>query len=81
MIVRYRNLFANWVRDLTSNFRKAFPRWYSTVLGLMKSCAAMSRFVWPSAARREIWASCAVSWSKRRAGVVVGSELSKPWIP
>jgi hypothetical protein len=58
---RYRNLFASCVRDVTSSFRNALRRWYSTVLGLMKRCAAISRFVLPSAARREIWASCAVS--------------------
>ena len=28
------------------------------MLGPMKTCAAISRFVLPSAARREIWASC-----------------------
>ena len=41
---------ASCVRDFTSSFRNAFRRWYSTVLGLMNSCAAISRFVFPSAA-------------------------------
>ena len=44
-ITRYRNLFASCVRDVTSSLRNDFRRWYSTVLGLMKSCAAISRLV------------------------------------
>ena len=56
---------ASWVRDFTSSFRNTFPKWYSTVLGLMNSCAAISRLVCPCATRREIWASCGVSWSRR----------------
>jgi hypothetical protein len=28
---------ASWVRDFTSSLRNTFRRWYSTVLGLMKS--------------------------------------------
>src|SRR4029450_1111868 len=49
----YEMRLASCVRDLTSSFRNAFRRWYSTVLGLMNSCAAISRFVVPCAARRE----------------------------
>ena len=62
-IAGYRNLFASCVRHVTSSFRNALRRWYSTVLGLMNRCAAISRFVLPSAARRETCASCGVSWS------------------
>jgi hypothetical protein len=49
------------VRDLMSSLRKALRRWYSTVLGLMNSCVAISRLVCPSAARRAI----RVSWGVR----------------
>jgi hypothetical protein len=49
--------WASCVRDLTSSFRNTFQRWYSTVLGLMKSCAAISRLVCPCATRRETCAS------------------------
>ncbi len=34
---RYRRRLASCVRDLTSSLRNALRRWYSTVLGLMKS--------------------------------------------
>jgi len=57
----YEMRLASRVRDFTSSFRNAFRRWYSTVLVLMNSCAAISRFVFPCAARREICASCGVS--------------------
>ena len=33
----YRMRCASCVRDFTSSFRNALRRWYSTVLGLMKS--------------------------------------------
>jgi hypothetical protein len=33
----YRRRLASCVRDLTSSLRNALRRWYSTVLGLMKS--------------------------------------------
>ncbi len=41
---------ASWVRDLTPSFLNTLPRWYSTVLGLMNSCSAISLLVEPSAA-------------------------------
>ena len=41
-----------------SSFVKTLRRWYSTVRGLMNSCAPISGLVWPSAASRAIWASC-----------------------
>ncbi len=46
----------------TQRFPQA-PSERSTVLGLMNSCAAISRLVCPCAARRETCASCGVSWS------------------
>src|SRR6185503_20572652 len=49
--------FASCVRDFTPSLRNTLRRWYSTVLGLMKSCEAISRFVRPSATRRAICAS------------------------
>ena len=54
---------ASCVRDFTSSLRNALCRWYSTVLGLMNSWAAISRLVCPFAARRAIWVSWGVSWS------------------
>ena len=44
-----RTRFASCVRDFTSSLRNTLRRWYSTVLGLMNSCAAISRFVFPCA--------------------------------
>src|SRR6266851_2439860 len=38
---------ASWVRELTPSLRKTLTRWYSTVLALMKSCAAISWFRTP----------------------------------
>src|SRR5216683_3714438 len=52
---------ANWVRELTPSLRKTLTRWYSTVLALTKSCAAISWFLRPCAARRATWASRGVS--------------------
>ena len=54
---------ASCVRDFTSSFRNALCRWYSTVLGLMKSRAAISLLDLPSAALRATCNSCGVSWS------------------
>ena len=45
---------AGCVRDLTPSLRKALCKWYSTVLGLMNSCAAISRFALPCTTRRAI---------------------------
>ena len=43
------------------------------MLGLMNSCAAISRLVCPCAARREICASCGVSWSSVSHGPFAGA--------
>ena len=51
---------ASWVREVTPSFTKTFRRWYSTVLVVMKSWAAISWFRSPAAASRAIWASCGV---------------------
>ena len=61
------------MRDFTSSLRNALRRWYSTVLGLMNSCAAISRLVCPCAARRETCASCGVSWSSVSHGPFAGA--------
>ena len=50
----YEIRLASCVRDFTSSLRNTLPKWYSTVLPLMKSCAAISRLVFPCATRREI---------------------------
>jgi len=55
---------ASCVRDFTSSFRNALRKWYSTVLELMNSFAAISWLVAPCAARRETCASCGVSSSR-----------------
>jgi len=57
----YHSRCTSCVRDVTPSLRNVFRRWYSTLLGLMHSWAAMSRFVIPRAARRATCASCAVS--------------------
>src|SRR4051794_40165223 len=65
--VIYDSRSASCVRDLTSSFRNALRRWYSTVLALMNRRAAISRFVSPCAARR---ATC-VSWGVNSSRVSV----------
>lgn len=44
-------------REVTDSFRNTLCRWYSTVLELMKSWAAMSALDSPSAASLATWAS------------------------
>jgi hypothetical protein len=44
-VASYGNRFASCVRDLMSSLRNALRRWYSTVLALMNSRAAISRLV------------------------------------
>jgi hypothetical protein len=39
---------ASWVREVMPSFLNTLPRWYSTVPGLMNSCAPISLFVKPS---------------------------------
>ena len=51
-----------------SSFVNTLRRWYSTVRGLMNSCAPISGFVWPSAASRAICASWAVRYVARLGG-------------
>src|SRR5690606_1613943 len=51
------------LRERMSSFANTLCRWYSTVLGLMKSWLPISGFVCPSAARRATCASCAVRTS------------------
>jgi hypothetical protein len=52
---------ASCVRDVTLSFRNTFLRWYSTVLVLRKSWAAISLFDAPSVARSATRASWGVS--------------------
>ena len=47
-----------------SSFVNTLRRWYSTVRGLMNSCAPISGFECPSRASRAICASCGVSPSR-----------------
>ena len=53
----------NWLRELMASLVKTLCRWYSTVLGLMNSRAAISGLDRPSPASRPIWVSRAVSWA------------------
>jgi transposase InsO family protein len=46
-----RRRLPSWLRDFTPSLRNALTRWYSTVLSLTKSWAAISLFVFPCAAR------------------------------
>ena len=41
--------FASWMRELTSSLRNTFRRWYSTVLLLINSWAAISGLLAPCA--------------------------------
>ena len=49
--------WASWVRDVTPSFRNTLRRWYSTVLGVTNSWAAISRFACPRLTRAAICAS------------------------
>ena len=48
---------ASCVRELTPSLRNTLCRWYSTVLGLMNNCVAMSRLACPRLTRVAIRAS------------------------
>ena len=69
----YESRSASCVRDLTSSLRNTLRRWYSTVLALMNSRAAISRLVSPSAARRAICVSCGVRLVQRIHGPFAGT--------
>ena len=54
------------------SFVNTLRRWYSTVRGLMNSCAPISGFVRPSRASRAIWASCGGELVARLDGALAG---------
>ena len=61
---------ASSTRDETPSLRKTLRRWYSTVLGLTKSCAAASRLLAPPATSWAMRSSCGV-----RSSMVEASRL------
>jgi hypothetical protein len=67
---------ASWVRELTPSLRNTLRRWYSTVLGLTNSWAAISREMKPR--RRQGWSDypCA-----DRGNVGRGVNLGEPGSP
>ena len=64
-----------------SSFGNTLCRWYSTVRGLMNSCAPISGLERPSRASRAIWASCGGEHVARLDGALArglagGQELA-----
>ena len=58
------------MRDDSPSLRKTLRRWYSTVFGLTKSCAAASRLLAPAATSWAMRSSCGV-----RSSIVEASRL------